>query len=290
MAKQDNDADISTGETLRQSKSRGARQNSRAGKGHSQERGSALTPSGSTWAQVKRDWQTGAFTLRGLSSAHMVPLNTLTYRMKRDEKNGAPWGDRPLASAVTAVLPGFVVDADARDVSVEQVLADIEEREPDADTVHKERASAVAQRKAVILRGHRQIAAECHALYTKAAFLLSEYMQGRQASAFVKASNEKGEQILLPLRLVSAQHGIMDGLDKLVKIAERTIKIEREANALQGVDGDGNPIKATGLSTNALAHLTDEEIVRKTEELAASLTVPGRLTPVPSELDLSFRA
>lgn len=284
MANPDDDAPITTGETLREAKARGAKQTSHAKKHHAQERGSALTHLGVTWSQVRRDWETGAFTLRGLANAHGLVKSTLIYRMQKEK-----WGDRPLGPAVSAALPGFVHELSPKDASVEQVLAAIEGRVPDGDIIHAEQAASVAQRKAVILRGHRMMATELRQLYAKSVKLLSDYMEGRQENAFVISKNERGEKIHLPLRLISAQHGLMDGLDKAARIAERVISVERLANALEGVDGDGNPLKALGSSVNPLSHLTEEEILERTKALEASLVVPGRLTPVPSGLELSFR-
>ena len=281
MDKQDQDKLTSTGlETVREAKRRGAKQSSHKGHSHAQERGSALTPLGTTWLQVRRDWETGAFTLRGLADAHSVPVGTLRYRMAKEV-----WGDRPIAPAVQAALPGLVEDPSPRDSSVETVLAAIEGRAPDPDVTHKERASNVAQRKAVVLRGHRQISDQLQVLYSKSVKLLDRYMDGELPFSFVKTKNERGEDMYLPFRLVSAQHGLFDGLDKVAKIAERLINIQRKAHGLEGVDGDGNPIKPNGSgATNILAGLREDEILTKVDGLMTALKAPTRLTPVPELL------
>lgn len=285
---QDQDGITVSGETVREAKSRGGKQQMSRGV-HRQVHGSAKTPLGSTWLQVRRDWESGAFSQRALADAHSIPIATLRSRMAASANAGDPWGSRPIADLVSKALPGLMdattpgVDPSAG--TIESIIAQTEGRPVDPDAVANERAGGVAQRKAIILRGHRSMADRYQKLVNRTMDLLEEYVGGSMPFAFVRSKDAQGNPIVVPFHLLSKQHGFMDGVERAGSIMERTIKLQRMAHGLDGVDGDGNQIKPGSGGVNPYAGLSDDELKVKVLQLASSLTLPSRVTPVPSGLD-----
>ena len=243
-------------------------------------------PSGLPWAVVKADWLTGAFSVNGLAQAHNIDRGTLMYRMKNDTP---PWPPRPTAAIVQESLSSAVLDAcgQAEADSVEAVTAALEGRIPDADRVAAERASAEAKRKAVIIRDHRDLADRYGKLASKTLKLLENYADGRFDISFVVGKNSTGDAVAYPFHLFSKQHGLIDGVGRIGTVLEMAITLQRAANGLEQVDGDGNP-KRSGSSGGAGSLVdrtrSDEELIQTAHDLIASLNAPLRVSPVPPGL------
>lgn len=282
---QDQDGITRSGETIREAKKRGGRNQPSKGK-NKQAYGGMTTPSGTSWLQVRSDWLTGAFTERGLADAHGVPIATLRSRM---HKKSDPWGPRPLQHSISRALPGLV-DAlpdgggSASMDTIEAITAQIEGRAVDSDAVHVERASSAAQRKAAILRNHRDMANAYTKLANLSVKLLTDYAEGSLPCSYVKSTDADGKLIHLPFYLLSKQHGLMDGVDKVGSIVSKAVNLQRLAHGLEDVDGDGNQRKPGAGAVNQYANLTDDELATKLSQLTESLSAPRRLTPVPPVL------
>lgn len=282
----DQDATFSSAETVREGKSRGGKMQSTA-RVHRQKRGSAMTPSGTSWLQVRRDWETGAFSERALADAHGIHVATLRARMRR---KGDEWPPRPTAALVSAALPGLMDavpgDADPDAATIESITAQIEGRPADSDAALKERAKASAQRKALVLRNHRDLADRYQRLATSTLELLANYSQGKLPRAFVEAVDHEGKKVLLPFHLLSKQHGLMDGVDKCGTILAKAIQLQRLTHGLEEVDGDGNPKpkSGSGAGANPFVQLTDDELRHEFVSLIDSLRSTTRMTPIPPAL------
>lgn len=282
---QDQDGLTRAGETVRDAKRRGGKTQPSRGKSR-QSYGAATTASGTSWLQVRSDWESGAFTERGLADAHGVHIATLRSRMRR---KGDEWGPRPLQGMVSRALPGLV-DAlpsgrDASSETIEAIIAQAEGRPVDAAALSAERVNASVQRKAVTLRSHREMADSYARLAQTTLKLLTDYAAGNLPCAYVRSKDHEGKDIIIPFHLLSKQHGLMDGVDKVGSILGRAFALQRSAHGLEDVDGDGNPKKPNGAGVaNPYSRLTDEELVAKLGALSTALASPSRLTPVPPVL------
>jgi hypothetical protein len=245
-----------------------------------QVRGSEFLPTGQPWSQVKADWLTGAFTMRGLAEAYNIALPTLNGRMKREG-----WPAPEIRGMVARALPGLVDGSSADPLAapdsntVEALTAIVEGRPIDHRAAAQERASTQAKSKAAILRAHRDASSRYMLLAVRVLDLLEEYSQGRLPFAFVLGKGQDGAPVAMSFNLLSKQHGLMDGVDKLGTILGKAIELERHANALQNVDGDGNAMKKD--AQNLVASMTDDELASEIAKLNLSLSRQGRETPIP---------
>lgn len=281
---QDQDAKVHSVETAREGKSRGGKMQPSVRSPHRQKRGSALTPLGTSWLQVRADWESGAFSERALADAHGIHVATMRARMQREG-----WPARPMRHLVSQALPGLVDaipgETDPDLATIESITAQIEGRPADSETMLKERAKASAQRKALVLRNHRYLADAYQKLASSGLTLLIDYANGSLPRAFVKAKNEKGEEVTVPFHLLSKQHGLMDGIDKAGTILAKAIQLQRMVHGLEAVDGDGNPLpKAGSVSASPFTQLTDGELRSEFQKLVESLQSASRVTPIPPAL------
>lgn len=279
----DQDSKTHSAETIREGKSRGGKMQGSA-RCHRQKRGSAMTPIGTSWLQVRADWDSGAFSERALADAHGVHVATLRARMQREG-----WGARSSKVLVSQALPGLVdalpgeTDPDA--ATIESITAQIEGRPADTEAALKERAKASAQRKALVLRTHRELADSYQRLASSGLKLLVDYADGKLPRAYVEARLEDGSKVNLPFHLLSKQHGLMDGIDKAGTILAKAIQLQRMVHGLETVDGDGNPLpKAGTVQSSPFTQLTDNELRNEFYNLVRSLESSSRVTPVPSGL------
>lgn len=282
----DQDAKFTSAETVRDGKSRGGKMqpSARARGPNRQKHGAMTTPSGTSWLQVRADWETGAFSERGLADAHGIHVATLRARMRR---KGDEWPPRPMTALVSAALPGLMDalpdggDPDA--ATIESITAQIEGRPANNDEVLKERAKSSAQRKSLVLRNHRTMADDFQVLAYSTLKLLTDYSNGKLPRAYVTSVDSEGNKVTVPFHLLSKQHGLMDGVDKCGSILMKTIQLQRAAHGLEEVDGDGNPKPKDGKSSaNPFTQLTDDELRMEFANLVNTLNTSGRVTPVPA--------
>lgn len=275
----DDETIVSTGETLREAKARGGRNKGKPSL-------EAISRKANRNKEKERNdrvraftlWQTGNYTKRQLALALGVHYDTLKSWAKRDE-----WPERPLSAAVAEILPGVVASESGE--TNEEVLAAASGRRPDQEQVQKERANAQAKRKSQVLARNRLLADRYHLLAMKTMDLLTDYANGTLVRSVVKTVDEQGKPIFTPFYLISKTHGFADGVYRLGMIAEKSIKLDRAAHALEGVDGDGNPLKlGKGKLADPLATKLTSELEADLQNLLAAIQAPGRVTEKPSGL------
>ena len=239
-----------------------------------------MTPFGTLWSQVRADWETGAFSQGALAAAHGIDKGTLRNRMRLEG-----WPERPVADLVQKALPGLVEAASVTDPDsdkVEVLLAAAEGRVVDPDALAEEKASGIAQRKALVLRNHRQASDRYYALALHAVKHLEDYAGGSMTVSFVRARGADGNEFTLPFHLLSKQHGFMDGVQKVGVVLEQAIKLQRHSHGLEQVDGNGQQRKPSAAGAlGGLSSKTDDELTRTVSELMSDLRSSGRETPVP---------
>lgn len=250
---------------------------------HAQKRGSMKLPNGGSWARLKADYETGAFTVSDLAHLYGVPKSTVKFRAVKGGwvKSAAP--------EIAKALPGLAQVANgglADEDTIEALVATAEGRAPDPDAVVKEQANSVARRKALILRDHRDLLTRYRKLFMAGAEVLDEYSQGRMKVSFVKGTNAKGEEMVLAFSMFSRQSGFIDAVDKLGGVLERVVKMERQSYGLEEVDGDGNPLKPKGSSSSdplsSMRTKSTEELESELLSLVSDLRQQDRVTPIPS--------
>lgn len=220
-------------------------------------------------------WMTGRYSMQDLAAFAGVPVHNIRQWVHRYQ-----WPPRPIASSVLDALPGEVVGAQGEtDVEILSKAAGVA---ANPDEVARQRTLSVARRKATVLSRNRELADRYHALAMKTMGLLADYAEGVQIRSTVRTVDAEGNPVFTPFYLISKANGFSDGVYRMGMIAEKSIKLDRLAHALENVDGDGNPIKAGrgGLQDPLSGRLTSE-IANDLETLLKSLNQPGRLTPVP---------
>ena len=272
-----------TDKTVRDAQSEGGRAGTGKSKQHRQRRGSALTPLGTLWSQVRTDWLTGAFSQRSLAAAHGLDVATLRHRLNKEQ-----WGDRPMADQVQPALPGLVEAisfADPDGERVESIIAATEGRPVDPDALFEEKASSMTQRKALVIRNHREVSDRYYKLALAAIQHLEDYSNGKMTISTVRAVDPEGKSFNLPFHLLSKQHGLMDGIQKVGSVLEQAIKLQRHSHGLEGVDGDGNKRPpGSGGGIGGLNSKTDDELAQAISSLMTDLRSGGRETPLPPGL------
>lgn len=288
----DDDSVLASGETLRQAKSRGGKSKAitsleTASRGKKKGgRKAKGTTSDVNWPAIREQWMTGRYSKPELAEMFGVPIGTLKSQAHRDR-----WPSRPLGPMVQQVLPSLAEAADpnASPETIERLLAAAEGREVNEEASDRERAVAAAQRKASVLRRHRNIADLYFALAVKTTHLLSDYADGKMSRSFVKTKDPDGKDVNVPFHLISKAHGFSDGVYRVGMILQRAVSLDRMVNALENVDGDGNPIGSGGAgASDQVSALTTDELERKLEELLDNLKAPGRVTALPPGLATGF--
>lgn len=264
--------------SMDEARSRGGKQKIRKNQKHAQKRGSLTTPTGASWLQLRKDWETGAFTVADLAHAYGVNAKTIRYRMQTEA-----WPDRPLGPTVARALPGLVEaslpDGAKDSETIEATIAILEGRSADPDEVLKEKGAAVARRKALVLRDHREFTARYRGLFLAAVECLEDYSNGVIRRSFVRGKNADGSEVVLSFNLFSRQSGFIDVVDKVGGVLERTIRLERLANGLEGFDGTGERRPGAGESgapMDLYRGKTNDELASMLTTMVASFDEPHR--------------
>lgn len=196
------------------------------------------------------------------------------------------WPPRPVAAMARDLLPGILEQEHSGGETIEAVLAVAEGRPENVAVSDKERAHNQAKRKARVLKRAQDLADKYHTMAATLVHHLSNYMAGTQDRSVVRSVDEQGKTIFLPFHLISKTHGLADGVYRVGMVIEKSLRCDRLAHALEGVDGDGNPTKATGAAglTDPLSSKTNDELIAESKKFLSLLQAPGRLTEVPPGL------
>lgn len=226
-------------------------------------------------------WRTGEYTQAQIGIALEVPTGTVYSWSSR---NG--WPPRPVAAMARDLLPSILEEEVEGGQTIEAVLAAAEGRKENKVESDRERANNQARRKAKVLKRAQDLADKYHTMAASLVHHLNNYMAGTQDRSVVRSVDEEGKTIYLPFHLISKTHGLADGVYRVGMVIEKSLRCDRLAHALEGVDGDGNPTKATGAVGlgDPMSSKTNEELIAESKRLFSLLETPGRLTEVPPGL------
>jgi len=188
------------------------------------------------WEAVKRDFQSGQFSIRELEARHGVSKSTIDRRRRKEA-----W-QKDLTGEINTIRRGRIAALDASEYEAGQGVG---QHPGHCPTVPLPTAEAAAERQVDVIVSHRGLAKRLRAQADRQLDLVDKWLSGNetdQAEAARRLFHRRGDSLAAHLSSAAA-------------IVERVIKLERALYGLeQAVGGDGS------IET---AHRLQDEIQRR---------------------------
>jgi transposase len=178
------------------------------------------------WDAIKRDYQTGEYTVRELADRHGVPKSTIQRRINRDN-----W-ERDLTAQITKIRRAKVARVDAEEFAEEK--RDKEAGQVVPLTLVTEQA---ASRQVQVIRSHREKTKRLQRQADRQLDLIDMWLNGNET-----------EQAEAARRLfVGKGDSLTAHLSAAMNIVDKVIRLERELYGLDSITSEMSLDKANAL-------------------------------------------